>query len=99
MIRHIVLWKFLDEAAGKTKAANLLTAKEKLEKLTQSIPEILSLEVGISLGGMSHDLALNATFASVEALARYQNHRDHLQVVEFLRSVHDGKAVVDYEIS
>ncbi|HXX62917.1 MAG TPA: Dabb family protein [Bacteroidota bacterium] len=99
MIRHIVLWKFLDEAAGKPKEANLRAAKEQLERLPEAIPEILSFEVGISVGDTSHDLALNSTFASPEALARYQNHREHLRVVEFLRTVHGGKAVVDYAIS
>lgn len=98
MIRHIVLWKFLEEAAGNTRTENLRKAKQLLEGLPRTIPEILTLEVGIALTHTSpaYDLALNATFASAEAIVRYQNHPDHLRVVEFLRTVHDGKAVVDY---
>jgi hypothetical protein len=98
MIRHIVLWKFLEEAAGNTRAENLQKAKQLLDGLSRTIPEILTLEVGIALttSSTAYHLALNATFASAEALVRYQNHPDHHRVVEFLRTVHDGKAVVDY---
>jgi hypothetical protein len=101
MIRHIVCWKFLDQAGTASKAENLGKAKSMLEALPGKIPEILSLEVGLDVtrGSGSFDLALNGTFASPSALEAYQRHQEHVKVVAFLRSVQSEKSVVDYELS
>jgi len=101
MIRHIVCWKFLDSAGGTTRAENLVRAKSMLDHLTEKIPEILSLEVGIDTTGgpASFDLSLSGTFASRSDLEAYQRHPEHLNVVKFLRLVQSEKAVVDYEFS
>jgi len=100
MIRHIVCWRFLDQAGGESKAENLRRAKTMLDALPASIPEILSLEVGIDVthGAGSFDLALDGTFASAATLESYQRHPDHLGVVTFLRLVQKEKCVVDFEI-
>jgi hypothetical protein len=100
MIRHIVCWKFLESAQGATKGENLRTAKAMLEALPRSIPEILSLEVGIDTaqGAASGDLVLTGSFASQSALEAYQRHPEHQKVVVFLRIVQSSKVVVDYEV-
>jgi hypothetical protein len=100
MIRHIVLWKFLDKAEGAEKVANLRKARMMLMGLKEKIPEIKSFEVGIVLPttDQSYDLALDSTFESIKALEAYQRHPAHLQVVHFLRKVQVSKAVADFEI-
>lgn len=101
MIRHIVLWKFLDRAEGTTREENLRKAKGMLDALPRRIPEIISFETGtgVTHGDRTFDLALNGTFDSVASLEAYQRHPDHLGVVQFLRHVRSEKAVVDYAIS
>jgi hypothetical protein len=101
MIRHIVLWRFLDRAEGGTKEENLRKAKAMLDALPRGIPEILSFETGIGVthGDRSFDLALNGTFDSVASLEAYQRHPGHLGVVKFLRRVQSEKSVVDYAVS
>jgi hypothetical protein len=101
MIRHIVCWRFLEHAEGAPRAENLRKAKSMLESLTERIPEILSLEVGIDAtqGPRSFDLALSGTFASASSLEAYQRHPEHVNVVTFLRLVQSERMVVDYEIS
>jgi hypothetical protein len=101
MIRHIVCWKFLEQADGATKEENLRKAITMLESLRGTIPEIRSLEVGIDLtrSDASSDLVLNGTFASVAALEAYQRHPDHLAVASFLSRVRSARTVVDYEVS
>ena len=100
MIRHIVLWRFLDSAQGASKADNLLKAQSLLASLPSKIPAIHTLEVGIGVthGSGSFDLALNGTFRSVADLETYQRHPEHVSVVQFLRAVQSEKAVVDYEL-
>jgi hypothetical protein len=99
MIRHIVCWKFLENAEGCSKEENLRKAKSMLDALPHAIPEILSLEVGIDVtrGSGSFDLALNGTFESAQSLQAYQRHPAHMNVVPFLRRVQSEKSVVDYD--
>jgi Stress responsive A/B Barrel Domain len=100
MIRHIVLWKFQEHAAGKGKRENLLQARDMLLSLKKSIPGMVEWEVGITEDGgeQAADLSLNSTFPTVATLRAYQAHPDHLAVVQFLRSVQIGKTVADYAI-
>ena len=45
MIKHIVFFGLADHAEGKSKAENALFIKAELEKLKETIPEIVSIEV------------------------------------------------------
>ena len=47
MFKHIVMWRFIDGANGKSKQEHALWAKESLEALVGVVPEIISLEVGM----------------------------------------------------
>jgi Stress responsive A/B Barrel Domain len=99
MVRHIVLWRFLDRAGGRDKMENLSIARSLLLSLKRSIPVIVDWEVAITSGTSKRetDLALNSTFGSFEDLTLYQQDPEHQKVVEFLRSVHAGKVSADYE--
>lgn len=100
MVRHIVLWKFLEQAGGADRQTNLIRARELLLSLKSAIPEIMEIEVGITAptSEQSFHLALNSRFGSYEALRTYQNHPAHLRVVDFLRKVQSAKAVADFEL-
>ena len=49
MFKHVVMWRFIDGAGGKTKKEHSLWVKEHLEALVGVIPEIRSLEVGVNV--------------------------------------------------
>ena len=100
MIKHIVLWKLHDTAEGHSKQQNAAIAKQRLEALTNTIPEITRLEVGhdFSNGESSADLALYSEFDSREALERYQNHPEHQAVAKFIAAIRSERRVIDYEI-
>jgi Stress responsive A/B Barrel Domain len=100
MMIHIVCWKFKEEAGGHTKEENLREAKRRLEALPLTIAEIRSFQAGIDEGRteFSYDLVLHSTFDNAATLEAYQNHPDHQEAVKFLRSVHEGRIVVDYRI-
>jgi len=99
MITHVVMWRFRDSAEGNEKAANLLKAKRMLDELPGLIPEIRQMQVGVDVvhSAQSYDLALVARFDTLDALTRYRDHPEHQRVVRFLRSVHVGRVVVDFE--
>jgi hypothetical protein len=100
MIKHIVIWRFAEQADGHTKSENLLRAASLLEALPATIPGIASFEVGrnIDTTADAADLVLNSEFSSLRELKAYQAHPDHLRVVEFLGKVKSEKRVVDYEV-
>lgn len=100
MVKHIVMWRLRDFAAGATKIENCRKLKAKLEVLPAVIPDLERLEVGINFDGSAaaFDVALTATFEDVRALRRYQAHPEHQKLVnEFLKEVRTEKIVVDYE--
>ena len=97
MIRHVVMWKFKDEAENRNKSENLRLAREALLLLPSKIPGIVSWEVGENVveAPESYDLVLIALFDRLESLRIYQTHPAHLNVVEFLRKVRLFRTVVD----
>lgn len=99
MVTHIVLWKFHDHAGGRSRAENMLLAKEKLEALRGRIPGLLHIEVGLDTTDhpQSADVALYSTLASWEALERYQVHPEHQAVLPFMREVVASRTAADYE--
>jgi hypothetical protein len=100
MIKHIVLWTLKETAEGRSKQENLVLAKQKLEAMAGKIPGLTHLEIGINYNQRegSWDLALYSELESKQALEGYQTHPEHLKVIEYLRTVRDQRAVVDYVI-
>lgn len=94
MITHIVLFKLKDRSPG-----NIEKTRQVLDALRDKIDQIRSLEVGVDVlrKERSYDLALTATFDSLEDLQAYQVHPEHLDVVEYINRVKDTTVAVDYE--
>ncbi|MFG2867516.1 Dabb family protein [Streptomyces sp. NPDC048338] len=91
MLVHIVLMRFTDFADAPQ-------AAERLRRLTDSVPQIHSLDVGLDITGAEHsyDLALTTRHTDPAALAAYQNHPDHLALAAWLRPRLARRAVVDH---
>lgn len=98
MLKHIVMWKFKDQAEGKTREENCRFIKERLEALPSSISVIRSLEVGINAypGPMSADMVLITEFESKDDLDLYAVHPEHVKVSDYVAKVRDSRSVVDY---
>ena len=100
MIKHIVLWKLKETAAGRSAAENALEIKRRLEALNGQIPGMLRLEVGVDFSkeDASSDVALYSEFENRAALDVYQNHPLHEEVKEFVMAVRSERRLVDYEV-
>ncbi len=99
MIRHIVMWKLKNFEKPEIKALNALKVKDKLYALKKEIVQIKALNVGINLNPENeYDIVLESEFDNFDNLITYQKHPAHLKVVEFLKTVRESKASVDYEI-
>lgn len=99
MIKHIVMWKLKDEAAGATKQENALKLKDSLESLTDKIPSLIAAEVGINFNpsDAAYDVVLYSEFEDHEGLNAYQSHPEHVKIVDFVGEIRTDRAVVDYE--
>ncbi|MBQ4898595.1 Dabb family protein [Paenibacillus sp. Marseille-P2973] len=94
MIKHIVLFKLKDSSPESiaTTAGVLSSLKGKVEQLRE-------LEVGIDVvkSARSYDIALVATFDSLEDLEGYQVHPEHKKVIEHMTQVRESQVAVDFE--
>lgn len=99
MIKHIVMWRLKDEALGATKQENAIKLKETLEALKDVIDELKEVEVGFNFNpsDAAFDVVLYSAFEDKEGLQAYQNHPEHLKVVDFVGEIRTDRAVVDYE--
>ncbi|GAI29922.1 unnamed protein product [marine sediment metagenome] len=100
MLKHVVMWKLKDIAARNSKAENAREMKRRLEALTQAIPEIRRLEVGLNVKDSERaaDVVLYSEFDSPAGLAAYIQHPAHQEVVTFVREIAAETRVVDYQL-
>ena len=100
MIKHIVAWRFKDEALGATKAENLVRAKAALEALRDLVPSVRHLEVGLDIGAAHDpwDIVIYSEFDDRAGLDAYQVHPEHVKVAELIGEMRELRAAVDYEV-
>ena len=100
MLKHIVLWRLLDEADGRTKADNAARIKAALEALDGRIPGLLKIEVGVDLSDdpdTAH-VALYSEFADRAALHAYHDHPLHQAIIPLVKACRCERRVLDYEV-
>ena len=95
MIKHVVMWRLKEDAGTAAE-----TLKAMLEALPASIPEIRALEVGLNCkdSEFAADVVLVSAFDSLDALAAYVVHPEHVKVGAFLKEIVSERRVVDYEV-
>lgn len=101
MIRHVCMFKFKEEAQGRSKAENVAITKNMLDLLPEKIEYILSSQtyVGDSCQKSdNYDLILISDFDSLETLEKYKIHPDHVAVGDFMRPVRISRTCIDYRI-
>ncbi len=101
MIRHVVMFKFKDEAEGRSKEENLALTKAMLEKLPAVIPQIRFQQVALNSTAAdqtNYDLCLICDFDSFDDLHTYIVHPDHKAVGAFMRPLRTDRACVDFEV-
>ncbi len=101
MIKHLVFWRLKDHAHGNTKAVNAQLIQQKLQGLRGRIPGLLAIEVGIDIAAVatSCDIALYSEFSDRAALAHYQSHPLHQEIVAFVAEAQVERCMVDYEVA
>lgn len=101
MIRHIVMWKLKENAAGATKKKNAEKLKLILEGLRTNIEEIKAVEVGIQINGDNEDsldVVLTCDFETELDFQMYTRNPHHKKAVDFIEKVTEDRYFVDYKV-
>ncbi|MBL0945951.1 MAG: Dabb family protein [Hydrogenophaga sp.] len=98
MLRHIVMWKFKDEAEGADRETNLRKAEALLMGCAKLHPGTVQFQVGLARPGLecTYDLVLDSTFTDAAALAAYQNHPTHVAIKPFMKAVVAERQCMDF---
>lgn len=95
MIRHICMFKLQEE----NKKSNLEEALKRTAIL-RDIPQIRNFEVVVNseeAPKSNYELSLIFDFDSMEDLNEYQKHQNHIEFGNFIKSVRENRACIDYE--
>ena len=101
MIRHIVMFRFKEEADGKSREENVLATKAMLDALPEKIPQILNSRTYINTEGANPEnahLILISEFESLKTLEEYLVHPDHKAVGAFMRPLRESRAGIDLTV-
>lgn len=101
MVKHIVLFKLAEEAENNGKQRNAEIIKERLEALSNVIPQIRKIHVYLNAEktpGGNYDVLLDSEFDNLDDADTYASHPAHLKVVEFISKVRISRAAIDYEL-
>lgn len=98
MLQHLVLFSLEGFASAEAKAEHLQRTKQALEALSTACPELQKITVMLNENPKeSYDLALIAEVESLEALALYAAHPEHVRIVEeYLKPYLKSRACIDY---
>lgn len=97
MIEHIVLFKWIEDAAPEA----IVAAMNALSELPDKIPGIVDLSCGENFSNRSqgYQSGLVVRFTDRAALDAYGPHPDHQHVVQtFINPIRADIIAVDYEI-
>lgn len=99
MIQHIVLFKLKEFENEDQKAVVRNKIKQALLALKEKIEVLKYIQVGqnYELISSSYDICLITHFETLNDLAIYRIHPEHLKVVELIRTTTSSRAVVDFE--
>ena len=98
MVKHIVLWNFVEELSEAERNEAGAKMKALLEPIKELVPGAVEIQVVQNrLSSSNRDIALISTFETVEALYTYKDHPAHLEAGKYVRSVTCNRACMDYE--
>ncbi len=100
MIRHIVVLKVVaDDTSQRDRHARAVA--DSLRSLKGRVPDLLSISVGVDDGTLPNhwDVVLVTEHPSFDALAAYQIHPHHREVVEAINPLVAARAVADYDLT
>ncbi|HBA50392.1 MAG TPA: stress protein [Lachnospiraceae bacterium] len=100
MVKHIVLWDFVEGLSRDEKNEAAKKMASLLEPIRDLVPGAVEIQVVQNqLSSSNRDIALISTFETLDALMTYQNHPAHVEAGKYVRSVTCNRSCMDYEFA
>lgn len=101
MIKHIVMFKFKEEADGSTKQENIAKALVRAKEMNEIIECRISIKPYVnakSSDDRNFDFVLMCEFESIAQLEEYKVHPVHVAFGKFITPLRETRACIDYEV-
>ncbi len=100
MIRHVVLWRLLDELRSDANSVDMACIKRNVASMCAQVPGLLRADIARVRGGSgdSADLVFYSEFETWEALHGYEDHPLHLEFRRLIGPLRTERRVADYEV-
>lgn len=101
MLRHIVMYRFLPEAEGRTKEENLKIAAALGAAVGAQIPQLRAFTCGVGSSlavPTNYDVVLICDLDDFDALAAYKQHPAHKAFGTHCHAVCQERAAIDFEL-
>jgi len=101
MVKHIIIWDFLEGMSEADRILNGQKIKAGLESLKGQIDGLLDIHVYTDmLASANGELVLDSTFRDEESLRGYTVHPAHVRVAtEIVRPVTTNRKCADFEVT
>lgn len=99
MLRHIVMYKFLPEAQGRTKEENLQIAAELAAAMEREIEVLKAFQCGIGsreAKETNYDVVLVCDMEDFDSLKEYKAAQAHKNFGTHCHAVSSDRAAIDY---
>jgi hypothetical protein len=98
MVKHIVIFKLSSPVTPEEREQSVMKLKEIFGPLGNRLKYIIEYRTGVNITDVDHagDFVIDATFASVADLKRYQSSEPHREAVAAASVIKKAKLVVDY---
>ena len=97
MVNHIVMWNFNPELTEEERMEAGRKIRRMLLRVAEEAKGVFSLQVYTNeLASSNRDIALISRFETLDDLAAYQVHPEHVKVASYIRTVTCDRTCFDY---
>ena len=98
MVKHIVSFKLSPPFTPEERELSVRKLKERFGPVGNRLKYVIEYRTGVNITDVDHagDFVIDATFASVEDLKKYQASEPHREAVAAASSIRKAKLVIDY---
>ncbi|HNT93881.1 MAG: Dabb family protein [Bacteroidales bacterium] len=98
MVKHIVIFKLSPPFTPEERELSVRKLKELFGPVGNRLKYVIEYRTGVNITDVDHagDFVIDATFASVEDLKKYQASEPHREAVAAASSIRKAKLVIDY---
>ncbi|HJA93909.1 MAG TPA: Dabb family protein [Candidatus Eisenbergiella merdipullorum] len=97
MVNHIVMWNFNSELTEEERREAGKKIRRMLLHVAEVAKGVFSLQVYTNeLASSNRDIALISRFESLEDLAAYQLHPEHVKAASYIKTVACERTCFDY---